>query len=205
MKSTFFSKADVKNSSAKHPFTLSHHLEDQKEVLHGYEARALRYIPKVQNDFFVISAREGILYFKPFRSFTWYASDCCFFAEPIRPQRSTFGWTKVDRLLLAPSSVFSMTPNNWLIKSADTNVNFKKINISIVETVTFCLTYIRKKDGILWTIWDSKTDQTHHKCQSGKRIVVRSSAVIIPRQNDFESWFSNLDWKADIFLCVITK
>ncbi|EFX87457.1 hypothetical protein DAPPUDRAFT_96956 [Daphnia pulex] len=41
------SKADVKNSSAKHPFTLSHHLEDQKEVLHGYEARALRYIPKV--------------------------------------------------------------------------------------------------------------------------------------------------------------
>ncbi|XP_046458132.1 protein tyrosine phosphatase domain-containing protein 1-like isoform X2 [Daphnia pulex] len=41
------SKADVKNSSAKHPFTLSHHLEDQKEVLHGYEARALRYIPKI--------------------------------------------------------------------------------------------------------------------------------------------------------------
>ena len=45
---TFFSKTDVKNSSAKQPFTLMQHLEDQKEVLHGYEARALRYIPKVK-------------------------------------------------------------------------------------------------------------------------------------------------------------
>nr|CAH0105181.1 unnamed protein product [Daphnia galeata] len=41
------SKTDVKNSSAKQPFTLMQHLEDQKEVLHGYEARALRYIPKI--------------------------------------------------------------------------------------------------------------------------------------------------------------
>lgn len=40
-------KGDAKNSSNKQPFTLRHHLEDQKEILHGYEARALRYIPKV--------------------------------------------------------------------------------------------------------------------------------------------------------------
>jgi hypothetical protein len=30
------------------------HLEDQKEVLHGYEARALRYIPKVQDNNFAV-------------------------------------------------------------------------------------------------------------------------------------------------------
>ncbi|XP_057379821.2 uncharacterized protein LOC130702174 [Daphnia carinata] len=41
------SKADAKTTSAKQPFTLLQHLDDQKEVLHGYEARALRYIPKV--------------------------------------------------------------------------------------------------------------------------------------------------------------
>ncbi|KAI9558132.1 hypothetical protein GHT06_014885 [Daphnia sinensis] len=41
------SKADAKTTSAKQPFTLLQHLDDQKEVLHGYEARALRYIPKI--------------------------------------------------------------------------------------------------------------------------------------------------------------
>lgn len=45
--SKIFSKAEAKTTSGKPPFTLLQHLDDQKEVLHGYEARALRYIPKV--------------------------------------------------------------------------------------------------------------------------------------------------------------
>lgn len=39
-----FSKAEAKTTSGKPPFTLLQHLDDQKEVLHGYEARALRFI-----------------------------------------------------------------------------------------------------------------------------------------------------------------
>jgi hypothetical protein len=46
----FFLREFVRLSQQKkyHPFTLNHHLKCQQALLHGNEARSLRYIPKVQ-------------------------------------------------------------------------------------------------------------------------------------------------------------